>query len=103
MLLKILQHGWMAIVIGPRGAGKRSVVHLAAYLTHQPIVAVALSPSADTMELLGAFEQRENGGIFTWIDSPLVKGIREGHWVMLENAQLCRLGLMFSCFAVFSC
>ncbi|VUZ42064.1 unnamed protein product, partial [Hymenolepis diminuta] len=24
-----------------------------------------------------------------WIDSPLVRGIREGHWVVLENAQLC--------------
>ncbi|KAL5111458.1 Midasin [Taenia crassiceps] len=89
MLLKILQHGWMTIVVGPRGAGKRSLVHLAAYLTHRSIATVALSPSADTVELLGAFEQRENGGIFTWVDSPLVQGIKEGHWVMLENAQLC--------------
>ncbi|VDK34052.1 unnamed protein product [Taenia asiatica] len=89
MLLKILQHGWMTIVVGPRGVGKRSLVHLAAYLTHRPIATVALSPSADTVELLGAFEQRENGGMFTWIDSPLVQGIKEGHWVMLENAQLC--------------
>lgn len=76
--------------------GKRSLVHIAAYLTHRPIVTVALSPSADTVELLGAFEQREDGGIFTWIDSPLVQGIKEGHWVMLENAQLCRSGLTLS-------
>ncbi|CDS41244.1 midasin [Echinococcus multilocularis] len=89
MLLKILQCGWMTIVVGPRGVGKRSLVHLAAYLTRRPIATVALSPSADTVELLGAFEQRENGGVFAWIDSPLVQGIKEGHWVMLENAQLC--------------
>ena len=28
MLLKILQHGWMSIVIGPRGAGKAQIVTL---------------------------------------------------------------------------
>uniref|UniRef100_A0A0R3T203 Midasin n=1 Tax=Rodentolepis nana TaxID=102285 RepID=A0A0R3T203_RODNA len=89
MLLKILQHGWMSILIGPRGAGKRSLVHLAAQIVHRHVATVALSPSADTVELLGAFEQHENGGIFAWIDSPLVRGIREGHWVVLENAQLC--------------
>uniref|UniRef100_A0A5K3FIW9 VWFA domain-containing protein n=1 Tax=Mesocestoides corti TaxID=53468 RepID=A0A5K3FIW9_MESCO len=89
MLLKILQLGWMSIVVGPRGAGKRSLVHLAAFLTRRKIATFSLSPSADTVELLGAFEQRESGGIFAWIDSPLVNGIREGHWVLLENAQLC--------------
>nr|CDS31811.2 midasin [Hymenolepis microstoma] len=89
MLLKILQHGWMSILIGPRGAGKRSLVHLAAQIVRRHVATVALSPSADTVELLGAFEQHENGGIFAWIDSPLVRGIREGHWVVLENAQLC--------------
>lgn len=65
-------------------------MHLAAYVVRRYVATVALSPSADTVELLGAFEQRENGGVFAWVDSPLVRGIREGHWVILENAQLCR-------------
>lgn len=51
---------------------------------------MCLSPTSDTIELLGSLEQRESGGLFEWIDSPLVKGIMNGYWVLIENAQLCR-------------
>lgn len=30
-----------------------------------------------------------SGGIFEWVDSPLVVAIREGHWVVVEGASLC--------------
>ncbi|KAL3316044.1 AAA ATPase midasin [Cichlidogyrus casuarinus] len=29
------------------------------------------------------------GGVFRWVDSPLLTAIREGHWMLLEHAELC--------------
>ncbi|CAL8083642.1 unnamed protein product [Calicophoron daubneyi] len=87
--LKVMEMGWMAILLGPPGSGKRTLVQIGAMLASQNLVTMALSPSADTVELLGTLEQREAGGLFSWIDSPLITGIREGHWVLIENAGLC--------------
>ncbi|VDQ00019.1 unnamed protein product [Trichobilharzia regenti] len=53
------------------------------------MLTMCLSPTSDTIELLGSLEQREAGGLFEWVDSPLVKGIIDGSWVLIENAQLC--------------
>ncbi|KAA3678763.1 midasin [Paragonimus westermani] len=88
-LLKILEMGWMAILVGPSGSGKRTLVNICSTLVGQPIATMSLSPTADTVELLGTLEQREAGGLFSWVDSPLVTGMRNGHWVVIENAHFC--------------
>ncbi|KAF8562123.1 hypothetical protein P879_04155 [Paragonimus westermani] len=88
-LLKILEMGWMAILVGPPGSGKRTLVNICSTLVGQPIATMSLSPTADTVELLGTLEQREAGGLFSWVDSPLVTGMRNGHWVVIENAHFC--------------
>ncbi|KAF6779511.1 hypothetical protein AHF37_00876, partial [Paragonimus kellicotti] len=88
-LLKILEMGWMAILVGPPGSGKRTLVNICSTLVGQPMATMCLSPTADTVELLGTLEQREAGGLFSWVDSPLVTGMRNGHWVVIENAHFC--------------
>ncbi|KAG5454893.1 AAA ATPase midasin [Clonorchis sinensis] len=88
-LLKILEMGWMAILVGPPGCGKRTLTNICATLVGHPLSTMHMSPTADTVELLGSLEQHEAGGHFCWIDSPLVKGMRHGHWVVIESAQLC--------------
>ncbi|CAH8610286.1 unnamed protein product [Schistosoma haematobium] len=87
--LKVMEMGWMVMLNGPPGCGKRTLSHIASILLGQQLVTMCLSPTSDTIELLGSLEQRESGGLFEWIDSPLVKGIMNGYWVLIENAQLC--------------
>ncbi|TNN15351.1 Midasin, partial [Schistosoma japonicum] len=79
----------MVMLIGPPGCGKRTLAYIASVLLGQTMMTMCLSPNSDTIELLGSLEQRESGGLFEWIDSPLVKGIVHGYWVLIENAQLC--------------
>ncbi|CAH8602227.1 unnamed protein product [Heterobilharzia americana] len=87
--LKVIEMGWMVMLIGPPGCGKRTLAHIASIILGQNILSMCLSPTSDTIELLGSLEQREAGGLFEWVDSPLVKGIVNGNWVLIENAQLC--------------
>uniref|UniRef100_A0A5K4FCW8 Midasin n=1 Tax=Schistosoma mansoni TaxID=6183 RepID=A0A5K4FCW8_SCHMA len=87
--LKVIEMGWMVMLNGSPGCGKRTLAHIASILLGQTLVTMCLSPTSDTIELLGSLEQRESGGLFEWIDSPLVKGIINGYWVLIENAQLC--------------
>lgn len=35
-----------------------------------------------------------SGGIFEWVDSPLVEAIREGQWVLVEGASLCAASVL---------
>lgn len=35
-----------------------------------------------------------SGGIFEWVDSPLVVAIRDGHWVVVEGASLCAASVL---------
>lgn len=33
--------------------------------------------------------QSESAGRFAWVDGPLVKALEQGHWVLIDNANLC--------------
>jgi midasin (ATPase involved in ribosome maturation) len=56
-LLKCVEMGWLAIVVGPPSSGKTSLVRLAAELTGNVLHEFAMNSSVDTTELLGGFEQ----------------------------------------------
>ena len=30
------------------------------------------------------------GGRFEWVDSPLVKALQQGHWLLIDNVNFCR-------------
>jgi midasin (ATPase involved in ribosome maturation) len=32
----------------------------------------------------------QGGGAFEWIDSLLVRSLREGHWLLIDNVNFCR-------------
>ena len=32
-----------------------------------------------------------NRGVFKWVDSTLVHAVREGYWLLMDNANFCRL------------
>uniref|UniRef100_A0A3P9MDK6 Midasin n=1 Tax=Oryzias latipes TaxID=8090 RepID=A0A3P9MDK6_ORYLA len=56
-LMKCVEMGWMAILVGPTGSGKTSLVRLLALLTGRHLRVMAMNSSMDTTELLGGFEQ----------------------------------------------
>lgn len=45
-------------------------------------------------------------GQFYWVDSVLVKALREGHWLLISNANFCRYVRVYvcrDCFCMFAC
>lgn len=32
--------------------------------------------------------QKDSKSVFEWVDSPLVKAVENGHWVLIENVKL---------------
>ena len=56
-MMQALNMGWMINLVGPRAAGKTSLVRLLAALTGQPLREFAMNSAVDTMEILGGFEQ----------------------------------------------
>ncbi|KAJ1624016.1 P-loop containing nucleoside triphosphate hydrolase protein, partial [Pavlovales sp. CCMP2436] len=59
-LVHAAANGWPALLTGPPGCGKRSLVHALAQLSgrEHALTELALGPTTDTAELLGGFEQR---------------------------------------------
>ncbi|XP_059144482.1 midasin-like [Physella acuta] len=58
-LMKCVQMGWLAILLGPQSSGKTSLVKLLAELTNHPLIILPMNSSMDTTELLGGFEQSD--------------------------------------------
>ena len=60
-LLKCVEMSWMPILIGPPASGKTSLVKMLAKLKGRNLHTFAMNSSVDTMELLGGYEQVEEG------------------------------------------
>ncbi|KAI0223469.1 AAA ATPase midasin [Massospora cicadina] len=58
-VMRCIEMNWPAILVGPQGSGKTSLLRGLAKLVGRPLVEFAMNPGVDTMELLGGFEQVE--------------------------------------------
>ncbi|XP_072559009.1 midasin isoform X3 [Paramormyrops kingsleyae] len=56
-LMKCVEMGWMAVLVGPSASGKTSLVRLLALLAGHRLRVMAMNSAMDTTELLGGFEQ----------------------------------------------
>ncbi|KAJ9113860.1 hypothetical protein QFC19_000053 [Naganishia cerealis] len=59
-LLKCISAGWLAILVGPTGVGKRSAIRAIASLSGTKLYEYSMHPGVDTMEMLGTFEQSDS-------------------------------------------
>ncbi|GFE52883.1 ATPase associated with various cellular activities AAA family protein [Babesia ovis] len=79
------------LLVGPGLSGKQSVIKCVAQRFKQPLTEITMLPCFDTSDLLGGFEQvgtadgNSPAGNFRWVDSPLVKSIENGTWVLLSR------------------
>jgi midasin len=58
-LVKCLDMGWLAILTGPRGGGKTSLVQQVSALAGRRLREFSMNAEVDTLELLGSFEQAD--------------------------------------------
>ncbi|XP_064473273.1 midasin-like [Ornithodoros turicata] len=75
---------------GDPGVGKTSLVTtLAAALGHS-VTRINLSEHTDILDLFGADLPVEgaSGGQFAWRDGPLLRALKEGHWILLDELNL---------------
>lgn len=82
-----VQNKWPTLLIGKKSTGKTSLIHTLAKLTNNRCIDIVLSPSTDTTDILGSYQQVNHKGKaqFVWKDSILVEAILNGDWVVIEN------------------
>ena len=79
------------ILTGASGVGKSALIHTAGRIARQTVHSLHLSSGADTIDLLGGFQQAtvadgDSKRLFQWKDSLLIQAIEAGEWLILEDA-----------------
>ncbi|KAG8913824.1 hypothetical protein FRC01_004368, partial [Tulasnella sp. 417] len=93
-----VRQGSLVIISGKKQSGKTNLVRLLANIFGVDLQEFSMHPAVDTGDLLGSFEQLPNQSFdssnalqarFGWIDGPLITCIKQGQWLLLDNANLC--------------
>jgi midasin len=90
-LLRALQLKKPLLLEGSPGVGKTSLVAALAEATGHELVRINLSEQTDVSDLFGAdlpVEGSETGGRFEWRDGPLLRALKEGQWIVLDELNL---------------
>ena len=90
-LLRALQLKKPLLLEGSPGVGKTSLVTALAQAAGHQLVRINLSEQTDVSDLFGAdlpVEGSETGGHFEWRDGPLLRALKEGQWIVLDELNL---------------
>ncbi len=90
-LLRALQLKKPLLLEGSPGVGKTSLVSALAEAAGHQLVRINLSEQTDVSDLFGAdlpVEGSETGGHFQWRDGPLLRALKLGHWIVLDELNL---------------
>ena len=69
------------------GGDPRSTEHVLPYALHDEHEAI-------TAQLDRLYVPTSAGGQFEWIDGPLIRAAKRGHWLLLDNANLCAASVL---------
>lgn len=89
-LLRAMQLPKPILLEGSPGVGKTSIITAVAAASGHELVRINLSDQTEILDLLGADLPSPDGttGIFTWADGPLLRALRRGSWVLLDELNL---------------
>lgn len=90
-LLRGLQVNKPLLLEGSPGVGKTSLVAALAAASGHELVRINLSEQTDVSDLFGAdlpVEDSDRGGHFEWRDGPLLRALKEGQWIVLDELNL---------------
>ena len=90
-LLRALQLTKPLLLEGSPGVGKTSLVAALAQAAGHELVRINLSEQTDVSDLFGAdlpVEGSDKGGHFEWRDGPLLRALKEGKWIVLDELNL---------------
>lgn len=57
---------------------------------HVGMLRELLSAMQHVSDTLADVDSRSGVGVFDWVDSTLVKALKQGDWLLIENANFCR-------------
>lgn len=80
------------LVVGPKGGGKTSCIEQVAAERRQPCIRVNLTGQVSISDLVGAVgfgKTKEGVSGTTWNDGPLVRCMRNGWWLILDEIDFC--------------
>ncbi|WRT64694.1 uncharacterized protein IL334_001628 [Kwoniella shivajii] len=81
-VLKSIELGWLVILAGESGVGKRSLVRGLAEAAGRPLGEFSMHPGVDTSEILGSFEQQDVGRLLDSVSreiASLLESISDVH------------------------
>ncbi|XP_038059526.1 midasin-like [Patiria miniata] len=89
-VLRALQLPRAILLEGSPGVGKTSLVSAIAKASGHELVRINLSEQTDVTDLFGADLPVEGGegGQFAWRDGPLLRALKGGHWIVLDELNL---------------
>ena len=89
-VLRAMQLRKPILLEGSPGVGKTSLVAAMAAAAGHELVRINVSEQTDIMDLLGADLPVASGaaGSFAWSDGPLLRAIKRGSWVLLDELNL---------------
>ena len=86
-LLRGMQLNKAILLEGAPGVGKTSIIEALGRVVGHKVIRVNLSEETDLIDLLGC--DLPAGDKFQWCDGVLLDAIKQGHWLILDELNLC--------------
>ena len=91
LLSQCLSNNEPALLVGETGCGKTTICQVMSALLNRRLTIVNCHQNSEAADLLGSYRPIRSGdsrALFTWTDGPLVKAMRQGHLLLLDEISL---------------
>jgi hypothetical protein len=93
--MKMYGINWPVLLLGHAGVGKNQMISEVACKLQKPVIKINCSGDMRTSSLLGRVTPDKDGK-FVWEDGLIVKAIREGYWLILDEINSLDADILFS-------